>query len=241
MYIRRNGPLFYRSLNSNVMRFFYVLICSIGFLLTSYSQATKGSETFIVSSIYEDFKSELVASDVLIFDARRVNPKTKDTIVAVDPLTGDEINYTKARLMYHFDNWLNEFSLGKQIKVKKDTSHYAILYRTKFDKDEVNVLLLAEFKHNKVRMRFYDEGNVRTEEKPVPEYFNLLTRFSKDAIVYNPLDITNKETIAVMNLKKYKYDIDQIIASLNFYIVGNEDFPITTEEQLLNIEPSFNF
>ncbi|MBP6757263.1 MAG: hypothetical protein KA210_14070, partial [Bacteroidia bacterium] len=75
----------------------------------------------------------------------------------------------------------------------------------------------------------------------VPDYFSLMNRFTKDVIVYNPTDITNKETMAVMNLKKYKYDIDQIIASLNFYIIGNDDFVISTEEQLLNIEPSFNF
>jgi len=102
-------------------------------------------------------------------------------------------------------------------------------------------LLLVEFKNNKLRMRFFDEGNVRTKTKPVPEYFSLMNRFSTEAIVYNPTDITNKETIAVKNLKKYKSDIDQIIASLNFYIMANDDFAITTEELLLNIEPSFNF
>lgn len=223
------------------MKFFYFLIFFLCSIEPLFSQTSKGNETFVVSSIYEDYKSELVASDVLIFDARRVNPKTKDTIVAVDPLTGDEINYNKVRLMHHFDNWLKEFSEGKQVKVKKDTSHYAILYRTKFDQEEVNVLLLVEFKNNKLRMRFFDEGNVRTKTKPVPEYFSLMNRFSKDVIVYNPTDLTNKETMAVMNLKKYKSDIDIIIASLNFYIMANDDFAITTEEQLLNIEPSFNF
>jgi hypothetical protein len=218
--------------------FLFLFFCSVKSL---FSQTSKGKETFVISSIYQDYKSELVTSDVLNFDANRTDPKTKETIVAVDPLTGEEINYTKARLMQHFDNWLKEFSDGKQLKVKKDTSHYTILYRTKFDQDEVNVLLLVEFKNNKLRMRFFDEGNVRTKTKPVPEYFSLMNRFSKDVIVYTPTDLTNKETMAVMNLKKYKSDIDIIIASLNFYIMANDDFAITTEEQLLNIEPSFNF
>lgn len=224
------------------MKTFIQTLVYVAFTTILFAQTTKkATESFVVNSIYQDYKSELVSSDVLTFNATRIDSKTKDTMVIVDPLTGDEINYNKARLMNHFDNWLKEFSVGKQVKVKKDTSHYAILYRTRFDKDEVNVLLLVEFKNNKVRMRFYDEGNVRTKDKPVPDYFSLMNRFTKDVIVYNPTDITNKETMAVMNLKKYKYDIDQIIASLNFYIIGNDDFVISTEEQLLNIEPSFNF
>jgi hypothetical protein len=217
-------------------------LACVAFTSILFAQTNKkATESFVVNSIYQDYKSELVTSDVLTFDATLTNPKTGETVVRVDPLTGDEINYNKARLMNHFDNWLKEFSEGKQVKVKKDTSHYAILYRTKFDKDEVNVLLLVEFKNNKVRMRFYDEGDVRTKVRPVPVNFSLMNRFSKDVIVYNPTDLTNKETIAVMNLKKYKSDIDQIIASLNFYIIANDDFVLSTEEQLLNIEPSFDF
>lgn len=224
------------------MKTFIQTLVYVAFTTTLFAQTTKKTtESFVVNSIYQDYKSELVTSDVLTFDATLTNPKTGETVVRVDPLTGDEINYTKARLMNHFDNWLKEFSVGKQVKVKKDTSHYAVLYRTRFDKDEVNVLLLVEFKNNKVRMRFYDEGDVRTKVRPVPVNFSLMNRFTKDVIVYNPTDLTNKETIAVMNLKKYKNDIDQIIASLNFYIIGNDDFVISTEEQLLNIEPSFNF
>jgi hypothetical protein len=195
----------------------------------------------LVSSIYEDLKSELITTDVLHFNSQLVKEQTHDTIRLVDPLSGEFVSYKKNLLMHHFDNWLNDFSKERQAKIKKDTSHYAILYRTRFEEEDVNVLLIVEFKDEKIRLRFFDEGDVRTTDKMVPEHFNLASRFSSDVLLYPSKDAKNRNTKHVLALKKYKSDIEQIIVSINFYILGNQDYILKAENQLLDFEPKFDF
>jgi hypothetical protein len=224
------------------MKTFFLSVFSICLFANSFAQTTKKQQdTFLVSSIYEDEKSELVVSDVLHFNAKLVKEQTHDTIRLRDPLTGEFVSYQKTLLMDHFDNWLNDFSKSHMVKVKKDTSHYAILYRTEFEQEEVNVLLIVEFKDEKIRLRFFDEGDVRTTDKMVPEHFNLASRFSSDVIMYPAQDLKNANTKHVLALKKYKSEIEQIIVSINFYILGNQDYILKSENQLLDFAPKFDF
>jgi len=211
------------------------------FLGLSFAQKNQQLDKFLVSSIYEDLKSELITTDVLHFNSQLVKEQTHDTIRLVDPLSGEFVSYKKNLLMHHFDNWLNDFSKERQAKIKKDTCHYAILYRTRFEEEDVNVLLIVEFKDEKIRLRFFDEGDVRTTDKMVPEHFNLASRFSSDVLLYPSKDAKNRNTKHVLALKKYKSDIEQIIVSINFYILGNQDYILKAENQLLDFEPKFDF
>jgi hypothetical protein len=211
------------------------------FLGLSFAQKNQQLDKFLVSSIYEDLKSELITTDVLHFNSQLVKEQTHDTIRLVDPLSGEFVSYKINLLMHHFDNWLNDFSKVRQAKIKKDTSHYAILYRTRFEEEDVNVLLIVEFKDEKIRLRFFDEGDVRTTDKMVPEHFNLASRFSSDVLLYPSKDAKNRNTKHVLALKKYKSDIEQIIVSINFYILGNQDYILKAENQLLDFEPKFDF
>jgi hypothetical protein len=211
------------------------------FLGFSFAQKNQQLDKFLVSSIYEDLKSELITTDVLHFNSQLVKEQTHDTIRLIDPLSGEFVSYKINLLMHHFDNWLNDFSKERQAKIKKDTSHYAILYRTRFEEEDVNVLLIVEFKDEKIRLRFFDEGDVRTTDKMVPEHFNLASRFSSDVLLYPSKDAKNRNTKHVLALKKYKSDIEQIIVSINFYILGNQDYILKAENQLLDFEPKFDF
>jgi hypothetical protein len=75
----------------------------------------------------------------------------------------------------------------------------------------------------------------------VPEHFNLASRFSSDVLLYPSNDSKNRNTNHVLALKKYKSDIEQIIVSINFYILGNQDYILKAENQLLDFEPKFDF
>jgi hypothetical protein len=224
------------------MKTFFLSVFSICLFANSFSQTTKKQQdTFLVSSIYEDEKSELIISDVLHFDEKLIKSQTHDTIRLRDAITGSFVSYKKAVLMNHFDNWLNDFSKTHSVKIKKDTSHYAILYRTLFEGNEVNVLLIAEFKDEKIRLRFFDEGDVRTTDNMVPEHFNIASRFPSDILLYPSQDLKSQSTQHVLALKNYKKEIDQIIVSVNFYILGNQDYILKAENQLLDFSPMFDF
>jgi len=220
--------------------FLFLIICFVS--LTGLQAQTKQKiDNFLVSSIYEDEKSELIITDVLHFNSQIIKEKTHDTIRLTDPITGEFVSYTKSVLMSHFDNWLQDFGKTRTVKIKKDTSHYAILYQTRFEGDFVNVLLIAEFKDEKIRLRFFDEGDVRTTDKMVPEHFNIASRFPSDVLMYTPNDLKNKNTKHVEALKLYKKEIEQIIVSVNFYILGNQDYIIKAENLLLDFLPKFDF
>lgn len=217
-----------------------LLLCTFLFVRLQ-AQTKQQFDKFFVSSIYEDEKSELIITDVLHFNSQIIKEKTHDTIRLTDPVTGEFVSYNKSLLMNHFDNWLSDFAKTRITKVKKDTSHYAILYRTRFEGDFVNVLLIAEFKDEKIRLRFFDEGDVRTTDKMVPEHFNLASRFSSDVLMYPSKDTKNLNTKHVEALKQYKKEIEQIIVSVNFYILGNQDYIIKAENLLLDFLPKFDF
>jgi hypothetical protein len=224
------------------MKTFFLSVFSICLFANSFAQTSKKQQdTFLVSSIYEDEKSELIISDVLHFDEKLIKSQTHDTIRLRDAITGSFVSYKKAVLMNHFDNWLNDFAKTHSVKIKKDTSHYTILYRTLFEGNEVNVLLIAEFKDEKIRLRFFDEGDVRTTDNMVPEHFNIASRFASDILLYPSQDLKNQNTQHVLALKNYKKEIDQIIVSVNFYILGNQDYILKAENQLLDFSPTFDF
>ena len=218
-----------------------LLLFCIFLFVRLQAQTKQQLDKFLVSSIYEDEKSELIITDVLHFNSQIIKEKTHDTIRLTDPVTGEFVSYNKSVLMNHFDNWLSDFAKTHSTKVKKDTSHYAILYRTRFEGDFVNVLLIAEFKDEKIRLRFFDEGDVRTTDKMVPEHFNLASRFSSDVLMYPPKDTKYLNTKHVEALKQYKKEIEQIIVSVNFYIIGNQDYIIKAENLLLDFLPKFDF
>jgi hypothetical protein len=223
------------------MKSFFFLLVSNLFFVHIHAQSKNLLDKFLVSSIYEDAKSELIVTDILHFNSQIIKENSHDTIRFRDPISGEFVSYNKDILMNHFDNWLSDFSKTHNVKIKKDSSHYAILYRTSFEDNVVNVLLIAEFKDEKIRLRFFDEGDVRTTDKMVPEHFNLASRFSSDVLLYTSKDVKNKNTKSVLALKKYKSDIEQIIVSINFYILGNQDYILKAENQLLDFEPKFDF
>lgn len=203
---------------------------------------TKSREFYIYSSIDSNklLKKPIILNADKIFKQKlsETNPDlAKDSsfqFVRVDPISGDPVIYTKARLKEYYQVWKDEFLVGKQLVRDIDRDSMCLfIYVEKILGDNVNIGVYTKFKEHKVEFIIRDLGKVRTKKE---SYLNGIYAV-EIAKIHKILNWYKYRKI-----KKNKKKLDSISLSLMDFILNEGDFIHRTTDQLVDYYwPNFNF
>ena len=120
------------------MKKLILLFITIFFVVNTYAQ----KDTIYVADIYDDVSTNLVTEKILIFDS-----------------------ISKKDLMITFENWAGKnFRNYSEVKTSQTDDQISLLFIDNTygycSYNGMYIIMLVEFKDNKVRIRTYDDGNV---------------------------------------------------------------------------------
>ena len=127
--------------NNLTMRKINLVVFSLLSIVTIHAQSSKSEkDTLFINEIYQADSILLVSQKVLEFDSISAN-----------------------ELLIRFENWAGQnFRNYEKVRTSKTDSQITLNYITSsFNSTlDFHVILIAEFKNNKIRVQIFDDGNV---------------------------------------------------------------------------------
>jgi hypothetical protein len=129
-------------------------------------------------------------------------------------ITFDSINSNE--LINRFENWGGQsFRNYSEVRTSKTSEQITIRYVTTSFVLDMYVILIAEFKDNKIRLRFYDSGS--TYIRPIPSgSYKIKSYFGDEKVIIyrpkkGPFNINEKNASGSLAYKEYmESTIDEI-------------------------------
>jgi hypothetical protein len=154
--------------------------------------------------------------------------------IKVDPMTGEPINYSVARLQSYYYAWRDFLVKKKDVISYFDSTNYsAILLKENIANTKVYILLNIQFKPNKLQIICENHGVVRTVENPHQTAFTFGELFENE----KSLSIEQKKSA----IDAYTNSLKKLPVDLMDFILDDKDFVNRAESDLLQFTPSFNF
>ena len=155
-------------------------------------------------------------------------------MVKTDPMTGEPINYSVARLQSYYYAWRDFLVKKKDVISYFDSTNYsAILLKENIANTKVYILLNIQFKPNKLQIICENHGVVRTVDNPYQTAFTFGELFK------------NEKSLSIEQKKKaidaYTNSLNKLPVDLMDFILDDKDFVNRAESDLLQFTPSFNF
>jgi len=175
--------------------------------LVNFSFGQTEKDTLFVTEIYQDVNSDLIIEKILIFDS----------------LSKDE-------LIQRFENWGGQnFRNYEAVRTAKTESQITLTYITSsFAVIDMYLILIAEFKDNKIRIRIYDDGNVfkpgyyigQTYTPAIQaRQYKVKSYFSDNTIIFKikpgAFNIKEKQAMGAIN---YNKTIEQTVNEIEKFI-----------------------
>lgn len=169
------------------------------------------------------------------------NPKlanqTMNTIVRVDPISGDPVVYSTKRLKEYYLAWKKEFFFGKQIvrNVENDSSSL-VVFSEKLLGRNIYIGMYIQIRSNKIQIVLRDLGKVRRKDKP-----NEKEVFASFCYHIPELDKHNNWR-KVRSILKFKKRMENVSQNLMDFILNEGDFvERVLDNKLYYYVPRFNF
>ena len=179
------------------MRKLFMLLLLLCIQFTSFAQKEK--DTLYITDIYKDVSQFLVSEKVLIYDSLKCS-----------------------ELINRFESWGGQtFRNYSEVRTSKSESQITLRYITNAFYNKMYVIMIAEFKDNKIRIRLYDDGNVNTPGSTV-SYPKVKSFFVDQGLLHNPVDKIaynpKSPNQRVFYSKRYKADLDATIDSFKTFM-----------------------
>jgi hypothetical protein len=185
------------------MRKLKMVIIALMMCLVSSISLGQEKDTLKLSKILKDESVNLVSEVVITFDSINSN-----------------------ELINRFENWGGQsFRNYSEVRTSKTSEQITIRYVTTSFVLDMYVILIAEFKDNKIRLRFYDDGNCfkpgyysgSTYIRPIPSgSYKIKSYFGDEKVIIyrpkkGPFNINEKNASGSLAYKEYmESTIDEI-------------------------------
>ncbi len=186
------------------IQFLFTLLFLI-FLRSNLNAAEK--DTLFLNQVLTDANSNLVLEKIIKFDSS-----------------------TSAELMQRFENWGGQnFRNYESVKTSKTETQITLSYITSsFQVIDMYIILIAEFKDNKLRLKFFDDGNVfkpgsyqggTTIPAIQGRTYKIKSYFENEMIIYKPnpgfFNIKEKQASGAI---AYRESIEKKLLEIENYI-----------------------
>ena len=190
---------------TNFMKAKKIIITACLIILNLMKIDAKEKDTLSINQIYQSPETHLLTERIISFDS-----------------------LNRGHIMNKFENWCaTNFRDYEKVRTSKTENQIVLNYISKFyyyKSNEMNlyIILIAEFKDNKIRLRFYDDGNTfipavysgNTLISPSTpsRQFKLSSYFDKNGLfIYNPIqgnfNLRQRIAKSMIDLKS-RIDID---------------------------------
>lgn len=187
---------------------------SLAILLTGFSGNAQQKDTLFINDVYENVGESLMIDEVIKFDS-------------INQIT------LKRRFENYAGTWFRNYN---EVVTSSTEEQIVMLYIESLGSDlNMYIRLVVQFKDNKVRLRFYDDGNVYKPAvysgntliaRPIAaRSFKLSNYFTSDGmLIYNkkPGSFNVKEKAATM-IKNYIEELNLQVSEIENSIRANKN------------------